>query len=150
MNNFFMTLVYWHWIGLAALLFIIEILTGTGFLLWLGLSSLCVGLLLLLFNAITISFQLILFAFISILTALLWRSYLHYYPVKTDKPKLNKRTEQYLGRVFTLDEPIVNGMGTVRVDDSVWRVQCNEDVSIGNQIRITGADGVILIAEKTQ
>jgi membrane protein implicated in regulation of membrane protease activity len=27
-----------------------------------------------------------------------------------------------VGRVFTLEKPIVDGAGTVRIDDTIWRV----------------------------
>jgi hypothetical protein len=40
--------------------------------------------------------------------------------VESDQPKLNRRGEQYVGRTFTLEEPIVNGHGKIRVDDSTW------------------------------
>ena len=39
-----------------------------------------------------------------------------------DRPFLNRRAEGYVGRIFTLDKPIVDGIGTIRIDDTVWRV----------------------------
>ena len=143
-------MTYWHWIGVAALAFIIEILTGTGFLLWIGLSSALVGLLLLLFQSISIGPQFIIFALLSLVTALLGRLYLHYHPIKTDKPLLNRRAEQYIGREFTLQAPVVNGMSKIHVDDSMWRVRCSENLPEGAQVRITGADGVILLIERSK
>ena len=35
---------------------------------------------------------------------------------------LNRRADELVGRAFVLDKPIVDGVGTVRVDDTVWRV----------------------------
>lgn len=146
MNNFISHFTAWHWLGFAILLFIIEILTGTGFLLWTGIAATILSLLLLVVD-INISAQLIIFSIISILAALSWQIYLYYYPTKTDKPKLNKRAEQYIGRVFTLEFPIVNGMGRIHVDDSMWRLRSDEDLPIGTNVYISGADGVILIAK---
>ena len=37
-------------------------------------------------------------------------------------PFLNKRADALVGRVFTLEKPIVDGTGTVRIDDTIWRV----------------------------
>ncbi len=34
---------------------------------------------------------------------------------------LNRRGEQLLGRNATLSEPIVNGRGQLKIDDTVWR-----------------------------
>ena len=39
-----------------------------------------------------------------------------------ERPFLNRRTEALVGRVFTLDKPILDGVGSVRIDDTVWRV----------------------------
>ncbi len=36
---------------------------------------------------------------------------------------MNRRTEALIGRVFTLEKPIVDGIGTVRIDDTIWRVR---------------------------
>ena len=35
---------------------------------------------------------------------------------------LNRRSDALVGRVFTLEKPIIDGIGTVRIDDTVWRV----------------------------
>lgn len=148
MNNFLVNISYWHWIGLAAIVFITEILTGTGFLLWVGLSATLVGLLLFVFGSIGIAVQLFVFAPFSIVAALLWKLYLHFHPTKTDRPKLNRRAEQYIGREFTLREPIVNGMGKVHVDDTMWQVKCNENWPKSTLVRVVGAEGVFLLVEQ--
>lgn len=148
MKDLFLHINSWHWLGLGAILFIIEVLTGTGFLLWIGISSVFVGSLLFLFGAMTVGVQFIIFATVAILVALFWRFYLFYHPIKTDKPTLNRRSEQYVGREFTLLSPIVNGMGQIHVDDSIWRVKCDKNLPAGTQVRIIGADGVLLLAEQ--
>ncbi len=35
---------------------------------------------------------------------------------------LNRRADAFVGRVFTLEKPIIDGAGTVRMDDSIWRI----------------------------
>lgn len=60
---------------------------------------------------------------------------------------VNRRGEQYVGRRFTLDQPIVNGDGKLRIDDSVWRV-AGEDMAAGTIVRVVGADGVILKVQR--
>jgi inner membrane protein len=146
MMNLFIT--YWHWLGLAATLFIIEVLTGTGFLLWLGLSALLVVFLLFIYPLMAMTTQLFIFALFSIITALGWKLYLSFYPIRTDRPRLNKRAEQYVGQAFTLETPIINGKGIVRVGDSIWQVKCHENLAAGSSIRIIDAEGVILVAKK--
>ena len=67
-------------------------------------------------------------------------------PVISDQPNLNRRGQQYVGRTFTLDEPIVNGLGKIHVDDSTWKIEGN-DCPAGTKVKVTGVDGVILKVE---
>ena len=53
---------------------------------------------------------------------------------------LNRRTEALVGRVFTLEKPIVDGIGTVRIDDTIWRVR-GPDCPAGSRVKVTQADG---------
>ena len=147
MDHLLANMFYWHWIGLAAILFILEVLTGTGLVLWTGISALMLGLMVFAIPTMTMGVQWITFAVLSLLSAICWNWYLRYRPIKTDDPSLNRRANQYIGRVFTLESATVNGMGTLHVDDTMWRIQSAEDLPAGMLIRIKGADGVILIAE---
>jgi membrane protein implicated in regulation of membrane protease activity len=45
--------------------------------------------------------------------------------------------------VFTLEKPIIDGSGTIRVDDTIWRVT-GPDVPAGSRVRIVQADGASL------
>ena len=60
---------------------------------------------------------------------------------------LNRRGEQYVGRRLTLDEPIVNGRGQVKVDNSTWRVE-GADLPAGTPVIVTGVRGTILNVER--
>lgn len=149
MPDFLQHLVFWYWFGLAAVLLILELLTGSGFLLWMGISAGLMGCMLFFFPAVSPMLQLLTFAVVAILTAVFWKKYLKKYPIRTDRPTLNRRGEQYIGRLFTLEAPVVNGMGVVHVDDTTWRIRCT-DLPAGSRIKIIGVDGVILIAEPQQ
>ena len=48
-----------------------------------------------------------------------------------------------VGRVCTLEKPIVDGSGTVRIDDTIWRV-AGPDAPAGSRVRIVHADGASL------
>lgn len=135
-------IVFWHWWILAGLLLILELTAPAFFFLWLGIAAAAVGMILLVFPAIPVETQLVLFAVASIVAVLAWHKYRELRPLQTDQPLLNRRGHQYIGRVFTLDKPITNGEGKVTVDDSTWRVT-GPDLPAGTAIRVTGIDGVI-------
>ena len=58
-------------------------------------------------------------------------------------PFLNKRTEALLGREFTLEKPIIDGNGTVRIGDTVWRV-AGPDTPAGTRVKVVQVDGASL------
>jgi len=139
-------IVFWHWWILAGVLLIFELTSPVFFFLWLGFSAAAVGFLLLVFPSIPVEAQLVLFGILSIVAVLAWRRYRESHPQKSDQPFLNQRGQQYAGRMFTLDHPIVNGVGKVEVDDSTWRVK-GPDLPAGTRVRVVGVDGVIFIIE---
>lgn len=147
MDILFSKLVFWHWFALAVILGILDVALGANFLfVWCGISAAIVGILLLIVPSMLWEYQLLIFAIGVLASIIVWRRYLKNHP-KTDSPNLNRRAEQYVDRVFTLEEPIVNGRGKVRVDDTIWRVE-GEDLPVGTKVRVVNVDGVVLKVEK--
>jgi membrane protein implicated in regulation of membrane protease activity len=136
----------WHWWVLGAIFVILEIFSPAAFFLWLGIAAGLVGFILLAVPELQWEYQLLAFAIFSLVSILLSKRYFHYHPIKTDQPKLNRRGEQYIDRVFTLEEPVINGYGKIRVNDSTWKVE-GEDCPAGTKVIITGVDGVVLQME---
>jgi membrane protein implicated in regulation of membrane protease activity len=141
--EFLENLTFWQW-GIAALvLIIIEMLAPGAFFLWLGIAAAVVGVVMYFAPDISWQLQFSIFAVVSIVSLVVWHRVLKKNPTETDQPKLNRRGEQYVGRTFTLSEPIVNGQGKIRVDDSTWKIE-GKDCDSGSKIEITGVDGVML------
>jgi membrane protein implicated in regulation of membrane protease activity len=145
MLEWIVSLGSWNWFILAALLLLIEILAPGMFMLWLGLSAILVGII---SSAVVWSWQtqLIAFAVFAIASVPAWRHFAHKVEKPADSPFLNRRAEGYVGREFTLDKPIVGGVGTIRIDDTVWRVM-GPDAPAGSRVRIARADGAALTVE---
>ena len=137
----------WNWFILAALLLLIEILAPGMFMLWLGLSAILVGII---SSAVVWSWQaqLIAFAVFAIAAVPAWRHFARKVEKPAESPFLNRRAEGYVWRDFTLDKPIVGGVGTIRIDDTVWRVT-GPDVPAGSRVRIARAEGAALMVEAT-
>lgn len=143
------TVVFWHWWALGVALLIIELLVPGMFFIWMAESAFVVGAVLWVFPALIVEYQLMLFSVLAVASIVVFRRYLKRHPIETDRPLLNRRAAQYVGRVFTLEEPIINGRGKIRVDDSIWRVE-GEDCDTRTRVRVTAAEGVILKVEKAQ
>jgi len=136
----------WHWLILGLVLAALELVTPAFLFLPMGIGAAATGLMLALFPEIPWSGQLAVFAAVTVASVLAGRGYLRRHQIASDEPTLNRRGHQYVGRVFTLDAPIVNGVGKIRVDDSTWKV-VGPDVPAGVRVRVSGVDGTVLLVE---
>jgi inner membrane protein len=135
----------WDWFIAGGLLLILEVLAPGVFMLWLGLAALLVGAISL-FVDWSWQAQFVAFAALSIAAIPLWRRLARSVEAPTDQPFLNRRAEAFVGRMFTLDKPIVDGCGTLGIDDTVWRIT-GADVPAGSRVKVTRVDGTALHVE---
>jgi inner membrane protein len=143
MAEMFSTLGTWNWLIFGFILMALELSAPGIFLFWLGLAALLVGLV---SFAIHPSWQtqLLMFAVFAATAVPLWRHFSKSATsVSESHPFLNRRTEALIGRVFTLEKPIVDGTGTVRIDDTIWRV-AGPDTPAGSRVKVVQADGASL------
>lgn len=148
-TTFFLdSLQFWHWMILGLALAVIEVLAPGVFFLWLGIAAGLTGLVLLVVP-IGWEIQLILFGLLSVVSVVAGRIWLRRHPLQSEDTTLNRRGEQYVGRVFTVAEPIVAGRGSVKVGDSLWRAD-GPDLPAGARVRVTGVAGTVLKVEKAE
>lgn len=141
------TVNQWFWFGFAVVLVILEMALGVNFfLLWLGICAAAIGVINILYPSLSWEYQFIIYAFASIACIVFWHLHLKHNPAISDEPLLNRRSEQYIGRVVTLEEPLVNGRGKIRIDDSFWRIE-GPDLPVGALVKIVAVDGVVLKIE---
>ncbi len=147
MTALFEGLTHWHWLGLGFALLAIEVLGSVGFLLWTGIAALEVGLLLLVWpsagrrsccclacnpcsppgpggagNTVGIA--------------------------PAGMPPPHQRADAGLSgpRAGAADD-VTQGMSRVHLDDTAWTVRCNQPLSAGSKVRVTGHDSHILLVE---
>ena len=142
----FIGLGAWAWIILGVVLIGIELLAPGSFFLWLGLAAIATGLL----DAVLgLSWQAaaLLFALLSVGAVILGR-YATRSKTQPDAAAapLNQRGQSLVGRVFTLETPIKDGEGRIRVDDSSWRVT-GADRFAGAKVRVVRVEGATLVVD---
>jgi hypothetical protein len=143
MAEMFSTLGTWNWLIFGLILMGLELLAPGVFLFWLGLAAFLVGLLSFLVNP-SWQLQILLFAIFAAAAVPLWRRIARSNAsASKSNPFLNRRSDALVGRVFTLEKPIVDGAGTVRIDDTIWRV-AGPDAPAGSRVKIVRADGASL------
>lgn len=137
-------LTHWHYFILAVILAVLEVFAPGAVLIWIGASSAVVGVVLWLFPAMGWEYQLLLLSILSVVSIAAWHLYAGRHPEATsDHPTLNRRGAQYVGRVFTLEGPITNGLGKIKVDDTTWKIE-GDDAESGSKVEVVGVDGTVL------
>src|ERR1700742_100262 len=143
MAEMFTTLGTWNWLIFGFILMALELIAPGVFLFWLGLAALLVGLVSFVIHP-SWQTQLLMFAVFAAIAVPIWlRLAKSNRTASVSNPFLNKRADALVGRVFTLEKPIIDGSGTGRIDDTIWRV-AGPDTPAGSRVRIVRADGANL------
>lgn len=132
----------WNWLILAAILFVLEVMSPGIFLMWFGMAAAVTALIAFAYD-ISWQWQLIWFCGLSLAAVLLAAKYLRKHPLESERPLLNERAVQLIGQSFDLIDPIVNGRGSIKTGDTIWRVE-GPELSKGARIKVIGADGTLL------
>lgn len=140
-------IVYWYWLILGVGLIALEMITGTMHLLWLGISAFIVGCIMFFVPSMPFLLQMIIFGVLSVVSVIVYQAYKKSNPDISDQPALNRRGEQYVGRVFNLEEPIVNGVGKIKVDDSIWKVNSDIDMPDDAKVKVIAIEGTVFKVE---
>jgi len=141
-------IVFWHWLAFGLVLAAIEIFVPGTFLIWLGLAASLVGLILLIFPEMGVAYQLLLFAIFTVAMVYVGRRVYNRHSEPEDHADLNRRLESHVGKVYTLEQPIVSGKGRIRVADSSWSCAADQDLPAGTKVRVLSIDGIIMHVEQ--
>jgi inner membrane protein len=132
----------WNWLIIAAILFVLEVISPGIFLMWFGMAAAVTGLIAFTYD-ISWQWQLMWFCGLSLAAVLLAAKYLRKHPLESERPLLNERAVQLIGQSFDLIDPIVNGRGSIKTGDTIWRVE-GPELPQGARIKVVGADGTLL------
>ncbi|ATN35456.1 hypothetical protein ACO34A_16760 [Rhizobium sp. ACO-34A] len=140
----------WSWWLLGLILLAAELLLPGVFLVWIGIAALITGTLSLLLWEVSLwtwQIQLLLFAALAVISTLLGRRFLSTGHNVSDEPLLNQRAASLVGRTAVLAEPIAEGHGRIKLDDSYWLVQ-GPDLPAGTRVKVIAGSGRDLTVEK--
>lgn len=140
------TIEFWYWWVAAALLIALEVAIPGVFFLWLGIAAAVVGGIAFLIPSLGWAGQTLIFAVLAFAAIVVARQIVKRRPPDSDEPSLNRRGEQYVGRVLTLSAAIENGRGRAAIGDTAWTVE-GDDMPAGARVRVVGIDGIVLKVE---
>jgi membrane protein implicated in regulation of membrane protease activity len=139
---------YWHWLALGLLLLCGELLGTAGYMLWLGISAMLVGILM---TFIPMSWQLqwVSFGVFSLaLTWLWWRKQLKQDASSDQRRDLNQKQKQLIGQTARLEEDILRGRCRIKLGDTTWAAQSDQDLPAGTLVKVIDVDGITLFIDK--
>ena len=132
----------WTWWVLGLILLGFELILPGIFLLWVGASAMVIG---------AISFalwgspiwpwqvQMTLFAILAVLSSYMGKKFYADRQGDSDEPLLNQRTQALIGRKADLEEPITNGRGRIKLNDSIWMIE-GPDLEAGQTVEVVAAN----------
>ena len=132
-----------HWLALAFVLLIAELVTGTTYILWpavaagiTGLASFMPGM----------SWQGQLALFAVLVLVLTWVGRDLRAKLYRTKPAvmLNERAADLVGQCGAAAGAFVNGLGSVRINDSIWRAKSADAIEAGARVEVLSVEGVTL------
>jgi membrane protein implicated in regulation of membrane protease activity len=130
-----------HWFVLGLILLIAEISTGTTYLLWPAVAAGVTG-----FAVMALGLDLLtataVFAVLTIVLTLLGRPLLRNLRVGAGAPSgINERGASLVGARAVAVHAFHNGVGSVKIGDSVWRALSAEEIAPGQAVEIVAVDG---------
>ena len=149
MDAWLADMTYWHWLflGLAAL--IIELLSGSGFLLAIAIAAALTSIYVAVFLSIAWTGQAYIFSLLALVACFAWGVYLRSRKMNIATPALNQRAAQYIGKIVTLKESMQDGRGKLILHDTVWVIE-GETLAAGSRVKIIAAVGTVLKIEAVQ
>lgn len=137
--------LHWGWMALGVALAIAEIVAPGYFLIWLAAAALLTGLVA---AAVPIGLEaeIMLFVVLCALALAAARRWVQRHPVQSADPMLNDRGGQIVGQSVVVTHVIEGGSGRVRHGDTEWLAR-GPDAQPGTRMRVTGADGTVLLVE---
>jgi membrane protein implicated in regulation of membrane protease activity len=144
-----MDVSYWHWLILGFVLIAAEIVVPGTFLLWPGIAAVITGVLA---YSTQWPWQALaaVFAVLTVASAVVGRRlYARLRGPVADEPALNRRAQGFVGGCHTLETPILDGRGRMKLGDTTWKI-VGPDLPTGTRVRIVGVDGIALKVEKIE
>jgi membrane protein implicated in regulation of membrane protease activity len=138
----------WSWWIAGVILLALELAIPGNVIVWFGVAAILTGGLALLVDW-GWQVELGVFIVLSVVLVIAGRRYFGRDVSPGEQPFLNARARRLIGSTYVLTQPIVDGRGSIRVDDSNWRIT-GPDLPSGSKVRVTGVDGAVLTVARAE
>jgi membrane protein implicated in regulation of membrane protease activity len=135
---------FWFWAALAAALLTIEVITGSGWLLWASASAGVTAIVVAIFD-ISVPTALLVFALLTLFSSLLARRYLPK-EVVAEGHDINDNIARLVGHRGDVVQAFAGRSGRVFIDGKEWAAELDEGEALeaGAAVEVTGVAGARL------
>ncbi len=134
----------WVWGAIGLILLAMEMASGTFYMMWLGVSAMCVALMMWQFPATSIALQLIVFALLSLGSLAIWKMF---YKRAETHHRVGQAQGEEIGRVGTIVEacePNMQGkilFGQGLMGSREWPAVADTAIAVGTQAKVVAVEG---------
>jgi membrane protein implicated in regulation of membrane protease activity len=145
-------IAYWHWLVFGMLLIIAELFVPSFTIVWFGLAAVAVSGIMLVFPAVSLTWQLFIWAIASCAMTYGWFRYVK--PRMVDRTQAGISREALIGQTAQVIKPPVDGRdGILRfsvpmLGSDEWPFFCSETVATGDRVAVIEISGNTLIVNK--
>lgn len=152
MWTWFEQLSQWHWFIFGLFLLMGEALGASGFLLGTAIASLLMGVIVWIVATVSdvgLSWQIqvLVGALLSVTFSILYWRFFRAEQQATDRPNLNHRSAQLVGRKLVLEKDI-QFEGRIQIGDTFWKVVTDKPLFMGEPVEVISADATTLTLRK--
>ena len=137
---------YWWWFSAGAILMVLELLTPGIFFMWIGFGAFITGIIAAIFPSATPALLGFIFAILSVISVFVGKKIM-LKKTGNEETGLNNRMAQYIGQVYQVYEPIVDGRGKISVGDTLWLAAAQTDIAANTPVKVIGVRGTTLEVE---
>jgi inner membrane protein len=131
-----------HWLVLGLILLIVEMASGTTYLLWPSVAAFVTALVALILPTHWIA-EMALFAVLIIVLTYFGHPLVKRWRNEGAASGLNERNLSMVGKRGVVAN-FANGVGSVKIADTMWRAVSEEALAAGESVEVAGVDGVTL------
>ena len=140
---------FWLWVALAAALLAVEVVTGSGWLLWTSAAAAATAIATGVFD-LSFATELLTFAILTIASTLLARRYLPR-SVAAQSGDINDNIARLVGHRGSAVAGFADGSGRVFIDGKEWAAELDEPGALeaGASVQVVGVEGARLRVRRT-
>ena len=137
-----------RWLMIGFALLILEVLTGTMYMLWIAAAAMIVGVIMFIMPVLDWQMQLVLFSVLTIVLMYVGHTHLRPKMEGGEPSDLNDRARSMVGMRVKAVADFDTGRGRVQVGDTQWRASMKTgDAKAGDELKIVTVVGTTLEVE---